>query len=284
MNNNEIIKIATFNVNSIRTRLEILSRWLGDNESSSGIDVLCVQETKAEDRDFPLLQIKQLGYHCAYCGEKSYNGVAILSKEPLEEVSFGFNDGEKDFPTRVAYAKYKGIRILNTYVPQGKEITHSDYQVKLEFLDRVKKFMDNNSVHEVPFIWLGDMNVAPTEIDLTNPKANKENVCFYLPLREKFSLVSKGLIDLFRKFHPESGHYSYYSYLVKDSLSRNIGWRVDHIFASECLAEKAIGCYIDTTPRGWERPSDHVPVVAEIKDNAQCKMYNVQLEAKPALL
>ena len=272
MKSDGIIRIATFNVNSIRTRLEILSRWLTGDEKSAGInstsvDVLCIQETKAEDRDFPLLRIKQLGYECAYCGEKSYNGVAILSKEPLEEISFGFNDGEQeDFPTRVAVAKYKGIRILNTYVPQGKEITHPDYQVKLAFLDRVKKFLDTNGVYDVPFLWLGDMNVAPTEIDLTYPKTNKENVCFYLPLREKFSLISKDLVDLFRKFNTQSGHYSFFSYLVKNSLSRNIGWRVDHIFASGCLAENAVGCYIDTAPRGWERPSDHVPVVAEFKE------------------
>jgi exodeoxyribonuclease-3 len=270
MKDNKKIRIATFNVNSIRTRLEILSRWLGGDNPDLGknpvIDVICLQETKAEDKDFPLLQIKQLGYDCAYCGEKSYNGVAILSKEPLEEVSFGFNDGEKEnFSTRVAYAKYKGIRILNTYVPQGKEITHSDYQVKLEFLNRVKRFMDANSIYDVPFLWLGDMNVAPTEIDLTNPKANKEHVCFYLPLREKFSLVSNNLVDLFRRFHTESGHYSFFSYLVKDSLTRNIGWRVDHIFTTECLAERAGGCYIDTAPRSWERPSDHAPVVAEFE-------------------
>ncbi|MCL1941707.1 MAG: exodeoxyribonuclease III [Synergistaceae bacterium] len=264
------IKIATFNVNSIRSRLEILSRWIEGDVSGVGAkknsapDVICIQETKAEDKDFPVLSMKQLGYECAYCGEKSYNGVAILSKEPLDEVFFGFNDGEKEnFPTRVIYAKYKGIRILNTYVPQGKEITHPDYIVKLGFLDRISKFMDDNSVYGVPFVWLGDMNVAPTEIDLTNPKTNKENVCFYLPLREKFSRVTNGLVDLFRKFHPEAGFYSFFSYLTKDSLLRNIGWRVDHILATECLAERACGCHIDTAPRGWDRPSDHVPVVAE---------------------
>ena len=266
------IRIATFNVNSIRTRLDILSRWLKEQDnytegnkelcvSCGAIDVLCIQETKVEDKDFPLPLIKQLGYNCVYCGEKSYNGVAILSKEPLEEVSFGFCDGEK-FPTRVIYAKYKGIRILNTYVPQGKEITHPDYLVKLEFLDRVKKFMDANKVYDSPFLWLGDMNVAPTEIDLTNPKTNKENVCFYLPLREKFSHVTERLVDLFRKFNPEGGHYSFFSYLVKDSLKRNIGWRVDHVLATESLAKMACGCHIDTAPRGWERPSDHAPVVA----------------------
>ena len=285
-----VIRIATFNVNSIRTRLDILSRWLGEREANperykegcapddGSIDVICIQETKVEDKDFPLLSIKQLGYNCVFCGEKSYNGVAILSKEPLEEVSFGFCDGERDFPTRVAYAKYKGIRILNTYVPQGKEITHPDYQVKLEYLERVKKFMDTNSVYDVPFLWLGDMNVAPTEIDLTYPKTNKENVCFYLPLREKFSYVTSGLVDVFRKFHPESGYYSFFSYLVKDSLKRNIGWRVDHVLATESLAKIAEGCYIDTAPRGWERPSDHVPVVAMF--NAQCTMHNEKTETK----
>jgi exodeoxyribonuclease-3 len=265
------IKIATFNVNSIRSRLEILSRWIeGDARAkkNSAPDVICIQETKAEDKDFPVLRMKQLGYECVYCGEKSYNGVAILSKEPLEEVFFGFNDGEReiDFPTRVIYAKYKGIRILNTYVPQGKEITHPDYQVKLRFLDRVKKFMDNNSIYDCPFLWMGDINVAPTEIDLANPKTNMENVCFYLPLREKFSSVSKGLVDLFRKFNPDPGHYSFFSYLTKNSLSRNIGWRVDHILATESIAAKAIGCYIDKAPREWERPSDHVPVIAEFEE------------------
>lgn len=257
------MKIATFNVNSIRVRLEAIARWLDGNP----VDVLCLQETKAEDKDFPVAEINKLGYECAYSGEKSYNGVTILSKEKLSSVSFGFRDGgEEDFPTRVAFAEYKGTKILNTYVPQGKEITHADYILKLAFLDRVKKFLDKNAPAKTPFIWLGDMNVAPTEIDLTNPKTNKENVCFYLPLREKFADVSRGLVDVFRKFHPEPGFYSFFSYMVKNSLERKVGWRVDHIFATESLARRAQDCVIDTAPRTWERPSDHVPVILTLEE------------------
>lgn len=257
------MKIATFNVNSIRTRIEILARWIEVNP----VDVICIQETKAENKDFPEQRIEQLGYKCAYSGEKSYNGVAILSKDKLDSVSFGFCDGEElDFPTRVAFAEYHGVKILNTYVPQGKDITHADYLLKLAFLDRVKKFISARITTDMHFVWLGDMNVAPAEIDLTNPKTNKENVCFYLPLREKFADVSEGLVDVLRKFHPEPGVYSFFSYLVKNSLERNIGWRVDHILASSALAELALDCAVDINPRGWERPSDHAPVVAEFKE------------------
>jgi exodeoxyribonuclease-3 len=259
------MRIATFNVNSVRSRLPALERWLGDKP----VELLFLQETKVVDAEFPVAAFKAMGYDVYFCGEKSYNGVAVASSVPVE-VTFGFRDGkEPDFPTRVAYAKTTGaspVCVLNTYVPQGKEITHADYEVKKSFFDRVRSFFDREVKACDLFAWVGDLNVAPTEIDVTNPKNNKDPVCFHGEIREKFQwVVSWGLHDVFRHFHPEAGEFTFFDYRVKDALTRNIGWRIDHIMATEALAEKAVDCHVDRSPRGWERPSDHTPLVAEFK-------------------
>ena len=263
------MRIATFNVNSVRSRLPILERWLS-GETDAPVDLLFLQETKVTDADFPADAFKAMGYDAYFCGEKSYNGVAVIAKIPVE-VRFGFGDDkEPDFPTRVAYAKTTSgptsISILNTYVPQGKEITHPDYQVKKKFLERVRAFFEREVEPGALFAWVGDINVAPTDIDVTRPRDKKEHVCFHSEIREKFaSVVSWGLHDVLRRFHPETGHFTFFDYRVKDALARNIGWRVDHILATEALAERSIDCYIDRLPRGWERPSDHTPLVAEFE-------------------
>ena len=243
-----------------------MERWLAD----APVDILFLQETKVVDADFPVEAFKAMGYDAYFCGEKSYNGVAVIAKIPVE-VRFGFGDGkEPDFPTRVAYARTKGgstpISVLNTYVPHGKEITHPDYEVKNFFLDRVRAFFDREVEPGGLFAWVGDINVAPAEIDVTSPQSKKDHVCFHSEIREKFNrVVSWGLHDLLRRFRPEAGEFSFFDYRVKDALARNIGWRVDHILATEALAEKAVDCYIDRRPRGWEKPSDHTPVVAVFK-------------------
>jgi exodeoxyribonuclease-3 len=251
------MRIATFNVNSVRSRLPILERWL----AGSPVDLLFLQETKVVDADFPADAFKVMGYEAYFCGEKSYNGVAVVSRIPVE-VRFGFRDMiEPDFPTRVAHARVNGLSILNTYVPQGKEITHPDYEVKKAFLERVRAFFDREA--GALFAWVGDMNVAPTDIDVTSPQNKKDHVCFHGEIREKFNhVVSWGLHDVLRRFHPEPGEFTFFDYRVKDALARNIGWRVDHILATESLAKKAVDCHIDRLPRGWEKPSDHTPVVA----------------------
>ncbi len=266
------MRLATFNVNSVRSRLPILERWL----PTSGVDILFIQETKVVDADFPTEPFAAMGYQAFFRGEKSYNGVAALVKEPLSEgveVTFGLGDGEEPaFPTRVLWLRTeesgrKGalpLTVLNTYVPQGKEITHPDYEVKKAFLARVRKAIEREM--SGPFLWVGDLNVAPTERDLTNPKGKKDHVCFCQEIRDHFARVSEGLVDLLRKFHPEDGVYTFFDYRVKDALSRKIGWRIDHMLASPALAERARDCFVELGPRGWERPSDHTPVVADFSD------------------
>ena len=259
------MRVATFNVNSVRSRMPILERWL----AGASVDLLFLQETKVVDADFPVADFEAMGYNAYFCGEKSYNGVAVVSRVPVE-VRFGFLDFiEPGFSTRVAYAKTTGagpLSILNTYVPQGKEITHPDYEVKKKFLERVRAFFDREVEKRALFAWVGDLNVAPTEIDVTSPQNKRDHVCFHTEIREKFDwVVSWGLHDILRRFHPEAGEFTFFDYRVKDALTKNIGWRVDHILATEALAERCADCHIDRLPRGWEKPSDHTPLVADFE-------------------
>ena len=253
-------RIATFNVNSVRGRLPVLERWL----PSSGVDLLFLQETKAVDADFPAAAFEAMGYEAHFCGEKSYNGVAVVSRVPLE-ARFGFGDGEEPaFPTRVLFAKTPAIAVLNTYVPQGKDLAHPDYLVKKRFLERVRAFFDREVRDGFPFAWVGDLNVAPTDIDVTHPENKRDHVCFHTEIREKFAwTASWGLTDLFRHFHPEEREFTFFDYRVKDALRRNIGWRIDHVMVNGAGLEKALACFIDREPRGWERPSDHTPLAAD---------------------
>ena len=259
--------ITTFNVNSVRTRLPVLIRWLDECRP----DFLFMQETKTQDRDFPEAAFGELGYKAFYHGEKSYNGVAVLVKGSRDvSVEFGFNDGEaNNFETRVLTLKHERLVVLNTYVPQGKAITSPDFDVKKKFLARVKKFIarecfDSNKL----FLWLGDLNVAPDIIDVTHPENKKSHVCFCDEIRDIFADTSSGLVDLLRLFNREPGVFTFFDYRVKDALNRNIGWRIDHMLANKSLSNLAKSCEPDTRVRtgesgGWGKPSDHVPLSAE---------------------
>ena len=248
--------IATFNVNSVRTRLPILERWLKINAP----DFLFIQETKTQDDFFPALAFEKWGYRSYFHGGKSYNGIAALVKNEVgdADVSFGFEDGE--FDTRVMTLRHKNFTVLNTYVPQGKSIDNPDFVVKKNFLARVKNIIEREK--EGLFLWLGDLNVAPELEDVYHPEAKKNHVCFCDEIREIFRETKKSLIDILRLFNKNSGVYTFYDYRVKDSVDRNIGWRIDHILASPKLADLAEWCRPDIKPRKWERPSDHVPLTA----------------------
>lgn len=250
--------IATFNVNSVRTRLHILERWL--NEINP--DMLFMQETKASDALYPKEFFMNLGYHSYYHGEKMYNGISVAIRDTLTDidVTYGFPNGEYD--TRVQTLKHKDMIILNTYVPQGKEITHPDFSVKKEFFARIHEVIERN--YNSYFLWLGDMNVAPEAIDVTHPEKKNKHVCFCEEIRRVYADTKRGLTDLHRKFSPEAGIYTFYDYRVHDAVNRGIGWRIDHMLASETLAERVRICYADTRVRTWPRPSDHVPLIMEV--------------------
>ena len=251
--------IATFNVNSVRTRLPVLERWLKSNTP----DFLFMQETKTQDESFPSLAFQELGYKSCYHGGKSYNGVAVLVKNGIDDidVSFGFEDGE--FDTRVLTLRHKNLTVLNTYVPQGKSIDSPDFTVKKEFLARVKNII--NRENDGLFLWLGDLNVAPEEIDVTHPEAKRNHVCFCDEIRQVFKDTKKSLVDVLRLFDKNPNVFTFFDYRVKDAVDRNIGWRIDHMLASPKLADMAEWCRPDIEPRKWERPSDHTPLIASFR-------------------
>ena len=251
-------RMASFNVNSVRSRLPVLRRWLEE----CPLDLLCLQETKAVDADFPLADFEAMGYRAVYRGEKSYNGVAIVSRIPLEDVAFGLGDGETpDGETRVVRCRCRGAYFVNTYIPQGKEITLPDYGVKLRFFARLRELFDREySGKQV--LWTGDLNIAPTDADVTHPENKRTHVCFHEDAQAAYrDVLSWGFVDVFRKHRPDPGEFSFFDYRVKGALERNIGWRIDHILATPELAECSRDAFIDREPRAWERPSDHTPVV-----------------------
>ncbi len=254
-------KCATYNVNSIRSRLHIVIPWLKENKPN----VLCIQETKVDNENFPVSAFQDIGYHIIFSGSKGgRNGVAMaLEKEP-REVNVGFLDkpSEKD---RVLAAKINGVTVINTYVPQGYDLDDERFQYKLQFFHRLKEYMKNTYAQEKDILWCGDLNVAPLDIDVTNPEKKKRHVCFHTDAKKAFqNVASLGFVDLFRKYYPdEPGKYTFFDYRVKDAVERNIGWRIDHIMASQSLAARSHECYIDMKPRLSHKPSDHTILVGE---------------------
>jgi exodeoxyribonuclease-3 len=253
------MKIATFNVNSLRARIDILTDWLSGNRP----DAICLQETKLTDDIFPTQLFNDMGYHAAFRGQKSYNGVAILSLKPFDEISFGLDDEPKDEP-RLVSVKTGGINLVNTYIPQGQSIDSEKYQYKLQWFERLKQYFDNHFKITDPLIWTGDINVAPEPIDVHNPSTKKNHVCFHQAVRDTLkNTVDWGFTDVFRIHCTEPGQYTFWDYRRKSSLEKNYGWRIDQIYATKKLAQKCDRCYVDKGPRLADRPSDHTPLIAE---------------------
>ncbi|MDL2298007.1 exodeoxyribonuclease III [Synergistaceae bacterium OttesenSCG-928-D05] len=264
-----LVNIGTFNVNSVKSRMPILERYLKSVEAP---DILCLQETKCQDADFPVDFFKKLGYKCAYKGMKSYNGVAIVSKKAPDSVSFGLGDGEAEPAraeselARVAVARFGDLNIVNTYIPQGKEIDNPDFPYKLRFFERVRALFEREFKPSDKVLWLGDLNVAPTDIDVTNPKTKKDHVCFTQAVKDTYeNVLTWGFTDIFRKFRPNEGEFSFWDYRVKNSLERNIGWRIDHILGTAPLVEVSQDAWVVRELRAMERPSDHTAVVGSFK-------------------
>ncbi|MBN2181919.1 MAG: exodeoxyribonuclease III [Sedimentisphaerales bacterium] len=253
------MKIASFNVNSLRARLPIVLRWLEENEP----DVLCVQETKVQDADFPVEAFDNSGYEYVFKGQKSYNGVAIFSSSKIEDVHCGFNEEPKDEP-RLIKVRIDGITIVNTYVPQGYLPESEKFDYKLNWFERLFDYFERNFEPTEPLIWVGDLNVAPEPIDVYDPVTLLGHVCFHPDVHKALKKVmSWGLVDVFRMHCKEPGQYTFWDYRMRNTFKANRGWRLDHIMATRPLAEKSTVCYIDKNPRIAQRPSDHTPVVAE---------------------
>jgi len=260
------VKIATWNVNSIRTRIEHVINWLQANP----VEVLCLQETKVIDTDFPLQPFLDIGYHCYISGQKSYNGVAILSRVPMQQVSAGFSPilgeeivGTFDEQKRLITGIIDDICIISVYVPNGSEVGSQKYEYKLHWLKLLHKYL-KIALDKSPNLCIcGDFNIVPGDRDIYDPKACANSAGLSVPERLALTeIIELGLSDPFRKFTSEGGHYSWWDYRAA-SFARNKGWRIDHHYLSLSLYEKAKNCTIDIHPRKLIKPSDHTPVIVE---------------------
>jgi len=253
------MKVASFNVNSLRVRLPVVLRWLSEHRP----DVLCVQETKVQDVDFPAEVFDQTGYKYVFKGQKSYNGVAIFSKTEMRNVKSGFADEPKDQP-RLIKAEINGIVVVNSYVPQGYSRESEKFEYKLNWFRRLRRYFEKNFKPADPVLWVGDFNVAPDDKDVYDPQGLAGHVCFCPEVTKAMDKVMQwGFIDVFRMHCDQPGQYTFWDYRMRNSFKRNLGWRLDHIMATKPLAEKTTACYIDKSPRLADRPSDHTPIVVE---------------------
>lgn len=254
------MKIASFNVNSLRARLKILLEWI-ENESP---DIFCLQETKVPDRAFPKKDFEKMGYSIVFRGEKNFNGVAILSKISFEDTNYGFEDGSES--DRLIFVRITKINVINTYVPQGFHPLSEKFREKLDWLQRLYYFFKERFNPQMPIIWTGDFNIAPESTDVYNPDLLRGHVGFH---PDEHAVLKKfkdwGFIDLFRLHNPESRQYSFWDYTIKNAVKKGMGWRIDHIWATKMIAEKSVRAWIDVKPRLLPKPSDHAPVVAEFK-------------------
>jgi exodeoxyribonuclease III len=253
------MKIATWNVNSIRLRLGSMLEWL----AATGTDVLCVQETKVVDEGFPFQAINDAGYQVAFFGQKSYNGVAIISKTEIADVQKGFHDDDDEQPKRLIAGTVNGVRIVNTYIPNGTELWTDKFTFKLDWLQRLRKMFDDNCSPDNDVLFCGDFNVAPDELDVWSVPTWQGKLHFSKPERAAIHYVKQwGFVDAFRQMNGDVQEFSWWNYR-EGAWQRNQGLRIDHVWVSPTLAAKCSKCWIDKEPRGGEQPSDHTPVVAE---------------------
>jgi len=251
------MKIASWNVNSLRVRLDHVLKWLAAEQP----DVLVLQEIKMIDEQFPVEDFKAAGYHAICSGQKTYNGVAIISKFPIDDVV-------KDIPTlddpqrRILAATINGVRILNLYVVNGSEVGSEKFAYKLDWLEKVTDWVENELTDHAKFVILGDFNIAPTDRDVHNPKSWHERILCSTPERNALQkILDLGFVDSFRLFEQEDEIWSWWDYR-SGGFQNNKGLRIDLILSSCLLAERCTSCFVDSEPRGWDRPSDHAPVIA----------------------
>lgn len=277
------MKIATFNANSIRARLAIVQEWLKQHQP----DVLCLQETKILDEHFPKEAFLELGYQAAYRGMKSYNGVAVLSRAKPEIVRFGFGDVPPEIPllrpggpyhqadeSRLCHVIINGIHILNTYIPQGYDVESPQFVYKLHWFKRLKTYFETHFSSTDAVLWCGDMNVAPREMDVHHPERHLKHVCFHEDVRKAYAeAVGWGFRDIFTTLHPEKAQFTFWDYRMRrvgpttfrSSVELDLGWRIDHMLATEPLFNRCLKIEVDPEPRKAPTASDHTFVWAEFR-------------------
>jgi exodeoxyribonuclease-3 len=253
------MKLVTWNVNSLKVRLPQLLDFLSTRQP----DVVCLQETKVEDHNFPRAELESAGYQVTFSGQKTYNGVALLSKNALTDVQTGI-PGFDDEQKRVIAASVDGIRVVCVYIPNGQSVDSDKYQYKLNWLEALARWLGDEITRHPNLALLGDYNIAPEDRDVHDPDAWRGQVLFSGPERQAFSkLLALGLKDSFRLFEQAEKSFSWWDYRMM-AFRRNHGLRIDHILLSAPLARKCTSSVIDRDMRKLERPSDHAPVMAAL--------------------
>jgi exodeoxyribonuclease-3 len=256
------MRVATYNAASVRARLPIILEWLAEFEP----DVLAIQETKVEDSKFPVADFEDLGYQVALNGQKAWNGVALLSRNPICEVRPGFGDELWANDARVLSGEIDGVAIVNTYVPNGSEVGSDKFAYKLKWLERFAQYLRQRFSPQQPLIWLGDINIAPTPADVYDSKRFYGGVGHH---PDEFSRLARilefGLEDVYRRLHPEPGAYTFWDFVIPRSVERNLGWRIDHIYATAPMAARLRACEIDVAARSAPKPSDHTFLYADFE-------------------
>jgi len=253
------MKIASFNANGLRARLPVVVRWL----EAEAPDVLAIQETKVQDAQFPLSDLSDAGYRCAFSGQKSYNGVAVLTRNEPEAVAVGFGD-EFDAEARLISVTVDRVTVVNTYVPQGQSVASDKFRYKLAWIQRLGRHFKERFRPTDPLVWVGDINVAPSPIDVYDPQGLLGSVCYHPEEHRALAAVGDwGFVDVYRRHRPEDPTFTFWDYRIPNAVKRGIGWRIDHVWATAPMAERSTDAWIDVAPRTWPRPSDHTFIVAE---------------------
>ncbi|MCP4355335.1 MAG: exodeoxyribonuclease III [Proteobacteria bacterium] len=258
------MRIAIWNVNSIRARLEHCLKFLQDYD----IDVLCLQELKCADESFPLTDFQAIGYNCFIYGQKAYNGVAILTKIKPESVEYGFSDGAFDEQKRLIKAVINDIHIYNIYAPNGEAYGTEKFVYKEKWYKRfIKVIKQEAKVEENKVIICGDYNIAPKGVDVYDAK-KLEGICVFHPKTTEWfnALLDCGFTDCFRRFNQESETYTWWGYF-RNYFEKNKGYRIDHFLTNANIDKEITNCEIIKDPRTWERPTDHAPVVLTLKND-----------------
>jgi exodeoxyribonuclease-3 len=256
------MKIATWNVNSIRSRLEHVVNWLNSNKP----DVLAIQELKLEDKNFPVEAFSEIGYHAEFFGQKTYNGVAFLSVKPADQVVKNLPQFD-DHQSRVIAATFDTVRIINVYVPNGQSVDSDKYQYKLKWLQALAGYMESELAQHEKLCVLGDFNIAPTDADVHDPKKWEGHVLCSDREREALqSLIQLGFEDAFRLQPQPEKSFTWWDYRQLGFI-RNAGLRIDLILLNQALVANCKSVMIDRAPRKWEKPSDHAPVVMELTES-----------------
>jgi exodeoxyribonuclease-3 len=255
------VKIATWNVNSLRVRMPHLVQWLAQAQP----DVVALQETKVVDESFPAAELAAAGYHAVFSGQKTYNGVAVLSRNPATDVVADL-PGRDDPQRRFLACSVDGVRVVNVYVPNGSEVGSDKYAYKLDWLAALRAHLVEALTAHQQLVLLGDFNIAPEDRDVHDPDAWRGRILCSDAERDAFTgLLALPLVDLFRQLSDAGGQWSWWDYRM-NAFKRDIGLRIDHILGTDLMRERVAACEIVREPRGWERPSDHAPVMATFND------------------